>query len=126
MSYEGRCAGCNAVSGSAAFGCKSKRNGVKLPPREKRGMDFAFESAVNDRLCNACDLTNRRRLEKGLKQPRKREDEHDDSLDDEEEREGAETRALFFFFVLMSEGDVRWVSGIRHECTAAACANRAR
>jgi hypothetical protein len=54
--YKGKCAECGAVWNSKAF--KSRRAGYDLPVTNARLLNFAFESATNNKICGGCHLKN--------------------------------------------------------------------
>jgi hypothetical protein len=58
--YKGHCAECNAHWHSKAF--KSRPAGYDLPVADARRLDFAFESAANNKICRACYLKNHKAL----------------------------------------------------------------
>lgn len=58
--FKGHCAGCDAKHDSERF--KSRLGGYGLPGVDQRMIDFPFESAANNRICNACYRRNLSRL----------------------------------------------------------------
>jgi hypothetical protein len=58
--YKGKWAACGAVWNSNAF--KSQRAGFAVPGAGKRWLEFAFESAQNNKICRSCYLKNYKAL----------------------------------------------------------------